>query len=704
MKNNYFKTFGLCLIIAIMIFLPTLIKNKGLLTFQGDFQNQQVAFNINVNNELSKGNNLYTFNNDLGSSIIEGYSFYNLSSPFFKLGLLFDAKLYPYLITLFLILKFSLTGLFTYLYLEKFVSKKNLAILGAILYTFTGFQIYNIYFNHFHDLVMMFPLFLYSIDKLVMEDKRGLFIFILFLTILTNYVFAFGQLVFLLIYLIINFLTKRFELNKKNILKIIIELSLGILLSMVILLPSFLSVINNPRVSDVLSLKEYFIYPIEQYIKIFESMLLPCFTLFDASITNTTNWKSCELWIPFFGIVLSSIYVFKNRKDYLSIIIITLFIFMFIPILNSSFTLFNTEYYARWYYIISIFLVISSIKVLDQKTSINKNHLFKLIVLIYLFLITYYLIYVVSRFNLSNYYVMNLLLSICSLILLPFIIKKYYKKEKIIILIIPTIIFILIESYHFIYKSTNNEHNYIRTKETINLINKRIIKDDEFYRVKYYNCGNLNMNLYMNLNSVDSFNSSISGSAFKFYKSLNINRKQETYLSFLEPELLNYLSVKYVISCNGDLPFKDYNYLYKKNNLKIYKNNNYHKMGIMYEKLPVIKKFKTRKEIISSFSKYIMNNEIKTKEIENGLSSKVYMKKDGYILYTIPYDNNFSVTINGKSVKYKVKYNDFIVIKIEKGYNDIKLVYRNKYYEYGLYVAFITFIITILYLKKEKNK
>ena len=44
---------------------------------------------------------------------------------------------------------------------------------------------------------------------------------------------------------------------------------------------------------------------------------------------------------------------------------------MFIPILNSSFFLFTTKYYARWFYMPALILSLLSIKCIEENLSIK---------------------------------------------------------------------------------------------------------------------------------------------------------------------------------------------------------------------------------------------------------------------------------------------------------------------------------------------
>ncbi len=43
-----------------------------------------------------------------------------------------------------------------YAYIRRFVRSPRAAAIGAMLYAFSGFQAYNIFFNHFQDVTAFF--------------------------------------------------------------------------------------------------------------------------------------------------------------------------------------------------------------------------------------------------------------------------------------------------------------------------------------------------------------------------------------------------------------------------------------------------------------------------------------------------------------------------------------------------------------------
>ena len=51
-----------------------------------------------------------------------------------------------------------------YALLRRFV-RPDYALIGGILYAFSGFSIYNVFFNHFHEAIIYFPLMLLGLER-----------------------------------------------------------------------------------------------------------------------------------------------------------------------------------------------------------------------------------------------------------------------------------------------------------------------------------------------------------------------------------------------------------------------------------------------------------------------------------------------------------------------------------------------------------
>lgn len=212
-KNEYLKVFLLAALTASIIIVPYLISGRGILNIFDDWNLQQIPFNMQSNSSIKSGNVFWSWNTDLGSNFIGSYSFYTLGSIFFWFSFLFPASFFPYLIGPLLILKYGIAAVTAFAFIRKFVKNDKYAVIGGLLYAFSGFQITNIMYNHFHDVVALFPLLLISLEELIENNRKGFFALMVALNSFTNYFFFFGEVIFLLIYFVTRLYCKNYRKN-----------------------------------------------------------------------------------------------------------------------------------------------------------------------------------------------------------------------------------------------------------------------------------------------------------------------------------------------------------------------------------------------------------------------------------------------------------------------------------------------------------
>lgn len=155
--HYYLKAFLIPAIIAIVLFLPFIIMDKGYFLYYGDFNVQQIPFYQMIHDSIQNGNFGWSNTTDLGADIVGSYSFYMIASPFFWLTMLFPSPAVPHLMGPLYVLKFACCSLSAFVYLKRYVKNKDYAVIG-ILYAFSGFGVYNVFFNHFHEAMITFPL------------------------------------------------------------------------------------------------------------------------------------------------------------------------------------------------------------------------------------------------------------------------------------------------------------------------------------------------------------------------------------------------------------------------------------------------------------------------------------------------------------------------------------------------------------------
>ncbi len=360
--------------LAAAFILPFTIAAGGIFYVSNDQVTQQIPLAQQVVSLLHSGDFLYDFNMDLGTGVIESYSWYNLGSVFTLFYLIFPHSVTPYLMAPALMLKFATGGLFSYLWIRRHTKTDLSALCASILYTFSGFWVTNLVFP-FADVYALFPLLPYAMDRLVDTKKFGLFAVAICLNILVNPPLFFGTAVFMIIYFFVKLAHKTYQISIKEFLFLALEAVCGVALSGFLLVPFVLSLTANPRVGSMLSFgAEWVFHTPHQYFELFRSMVLPAEVMHQNTLMTNPDATSPELYLPMFGLVFVFSFLMHRRKSWLRSILLVCAVCLFIPILNSAFNAFNGTYYTRWLYMPVLCVALATVQVLEDKNiSIKKG-------------------------------------------------------------------------------------------------------------------------------------------------------------------------------------------------------------------------------------------------------------------------------------------------------------------------------------------
>lgn len=378
--KNLWKCICLCALIGILSFGFYIFTDSGIFVLRADFNEQQIPFITAANGALKNWSGEWCWNIDLGTQLIGGYSFYNLGSPFFWISLLFDKNVFPYIVGILYIFKYIIAGCTSYLYIKLFVKDTKYAILGALLYAFSGFQSVNLLFYHFHDVVAFFPLLLLGIENALQKKRYVLFIIAIFLNCLTNYFFFIGEVIFLILYFLFKFWDKPQNMLKNAIICVMCGI-LGVGMASILFIPSILFILGNSRSHSKIYLNLLFPSPM-QFFYYIKGFLLPGEAMNNQSCVFNREWNSTSCYLPLIGISPTLAYLLKKR-DWLAKILIVLLITAFSPLLSSVFYLFTSNY-QRWWYMLVLLMCVSSSIVLERKDefSIKKAILINIVVLL----------------------------------------------------------------------------------------------------------------------------------------------------------------------------------------------------------------------------------------------------------------------------------------------------------------------------------
>ena len=179
-KEKYQTAFLLGFTAFILIILPIIIYNGGYYIYYGDYNSQQIPFYNHAHEFIRNEGVGWDWGTDLGANFIGSYSFYLLGSPFFWLTIPLPQNLVTFSMPILLALKFGTASMTAYAFIRRFVRNKNAALIGGMLYAFSGFQAFNIFFNHFHDVTAFFPLMLIAMEERINNNRRDRVCYYLF--------------------------------------------------------------------------------------------------------------------------------------------------------------------------------------------------------------------------------------------------------------------------------------------------------------------------------------------------------------------------------------------------------------------------------------------------------------------------------------------------------------------------------------------
>ena len=383
------------MVTGIASFLIYTIQNGGMFTLNTDFNLQQIPFTMALHRALEEGNpGGWIWNYDLGGSIIQSFSFYEMGSPFFWLSMLFPADVFPYLIPYLYVLKYITAACTAFIYIRRMVQKPSSAVVGAVLYAFSGFQAVNLMFYHFHDVVAFFPLLLTGMENMHEHpERKGFFIIAVAVNCLVNYFFFVQEVIFCALYFFFRF---RNRANRKQTFREFFRYLFcglwGTCIAAVLFVPSVLYIAGSSRAGWVplppVTWPRFTLYVLRGMLFPGEAMNAQS-SLYDGN--NAFQWMSVGCYLPMTGMVLVISYI-RRKKDRLSGLIILLLILSVCPIGASAFYLFSAWYY-RWWYFLVLAAALASARVIDspEEYSVCSGVVFSAAAVIALYLVLRFL-------------------------------------------------------------------------------------------------------------------------------------------------------------------------------------------------------------------------------------------------------------------------------------------------------------------------
>ena len=753
--KEVFITFIVCFLIAFIAIIPFVIRADGLFTLSYDFNAQELPFNIFANREIKAGNVFFNWAIEIGSDFLNSFSFYNLGSPFFWFTLLFSPDAFPYLVAWVFMLKYAVAGMNAYLYLKRYLPAFRYALIGAIFYAFSGFQAGNMVFYHFHDAVAFFPLLLVGIDEAVENRKWWIMAAAVGINAMVNWNFFFGEVIFAIIYYVIRYdMVRRIRNHEGKAVSLEIGhcISEGLMgggIAAVILIPSFIFMLGNSRISNHLSGIRLLLYPLEEYVQMFRALFFPGEPLAYYSALSVANWYSINAYLPLVGVipVIAFLIHTPEKLKWVRTLLITSCVIALVPILNSVFVLFNIEPYRRWYYMPVLIMSLAASEVLaripenaELRKTIKRCNFVSLILIAVMILFLCTTSYTTLQggvgINQKHQFVIYTSAGVLGIIVLYIVASWLYGKDrKNHILTAGIAVFAVFNIFFNVYiDQSKNDHMsssqevYASVVQSVQDLDPDVLP----YRYHFWNAY-YNRNLCKSLPATNAFMSVVDNGIFDFYETIQSPRHTGTPTR--PPGISALLSVKYYVRGNtvrtgsnsesavpsqkvyvrdvGErcvpIGFAYDSYLLKSEYETI---EDYSILGYVMMRTMVIRdedeSFVSQllphfdlkhaeefdqehlKEDIASRRRYSSS---KFEANTTSFTSDIEVPEARFAFFSVPYSNRWSATVNGETVQI-LDANGLMAVPLSAGKNHV--VFR-----YDIRINIISMVISLAFLIAE---
>ena len=744
--KKFWQAVGLCALTAAIFFLPFYILDGGFFHYAGDFNSQQISF-YRYMNGFVKGagypdsafagapHNTFSWATDLGSGAMNAYSFYLYGSPFFWLSVLLPQSWLPYMMVPLLVLKFGVAGGGAYLYLRRYVKNANYAVLGACLYALSGFAVYNVFFNHFVDVVALFPYLLWALDEAIYENRHGLFAFWVAVNLLNNYFFFVGQVIFLCIYFVCKLTTKDFRLTARKFGHLLWESVLGVAMGCLLLFPAVLSLLQNPRTIDLSSGWGFLTYAkVQQYLAILLSWILPPDSPYLTSVWSegVIKWTSMTAYLPLCSLAGAMAYWRSRKTDSKKRIVAVCAVCALVPVLNSAFYALNSSYYARWYYMPTLILAAMTVNALEDP-DIDLDAPARGIGWIMLATLVFAVVPV--RDDTTGTWSFGVLknpgqfFAVLGFGLLGLALYRYlcgiwrqnsrFAQRMTAAVLVFACVFTMVHIGIGKFGQWHTDSDLVEQDNNALLLKNDLPEGD--YRIDTYKIHD-NIGMWLDKSCLQYFGSTAAPSILSFYPGLGVKRDVRS-----EPEITNYalrglLSVEYLITTPEkresfeDEADEGWTYLADVDGYALYHNDNYVPMGFTYDYYVTEATYQTSiktlrsnllmralvltDEDVAQYGKYLTElsedmlndlhydsytqdcadrraNSCSVFQMNNaGFHAEITLDKTNLVFFSVPYDDGFTAYVNGEKTDILRVDEGLMAVLCPAGASSIDFVYQ----------------------------
>ena len=634
-----------------------------------------------------------------------------------------------------LVLKFAAAGGGAYLYLRRYVQNQNYAVLGAVLYAFSGWGLYNIFFNHFIDVLALFPWMLWALDETIYNGRHGLFAFWVGINLLNNYFFFIGQVLFLVIYFLCKVSAGDLKLTPRLFGHLAFESVLGAALGFVILWPAVLSLLQNPRTIDLSSGWGFLTYSKpQQYLAILLSWILPPDSPYMTSIWSEgiIKWTSMTAYLPLCSLAGAMAYWRSRKADSKKRIVAVCAACALVPVLNSAFYALNSSYYARWFYMPVLILAAMTVNALEDP-AVELDRPAKRIGWLMIATLAFALVpvqdtstkeWTLGVLQNPGQYAAVLGFGLAGLLVYRFIARRWRQDKR-----LPQRMLAAVLAFSCLFGITHigigkfgqwNTDSDLVEEYTNALALKEDLPEGD-WRIDTFKTHD-NLGLWLDKSSLQYFGSTAAPSILSFYPALGVKRDVRS-----QPELENYalrglLSVKYLITTPAHqsdfLAVADdgWSYYDTLDGFTLYENDNYVPMGFTYDYYLTEDAYEstitvTRSNLLmralvlseedaAAYGQYLtqlpaaeLNDLTYDRYVQDcadrrasacsvfqmtnsGFHAEITLDTANLVFFSVPYDDGFTATVNGREADILRVDEGLMAVLCPAGESTIDFIYQ----------------------------
>lgn len=739
--------------IGIIAFAPVWLRHGGQYMEYGDYFLQYVPFIKELKRMVASGSLSWSWNSFLGDGFVGAYSYYTVFNPFAWIVALFPDDYILYGTMFATVLKLAVSMIAAMLYMQRFCKKDSYVLIGALLYTFSGFTLVNTNFYFFLDVIAVFPFVMYGLEQLICEGKRTVYVLSLMLNAAINYYFFVSTVFLVVIYVVCRlelYKPSSWKIQWKTFCRIAVYSVMGTGLAGIALVPSFYAILGSGKATETIGTGIELMYWPQKILEHLRTLVAPIESGRYHAFYDSSTWSSTGVYLPVFGCVCVLQWCF-HKKDWLKKVCIVLTICYFVPVLNAAFNLFSSTAYTRWLYGMALVFSLVTAMTLEEIECTNQSISRKLLIGLTLFTTglllaptAIYLLYhlgisVINRFAsvcATEYFmgysalVIVLILTAVNYIALWYIAgtKKYAARTAVLLVTATCALnFSVYNAINYDLHATDYSNNYYYEKSLVEG-NENI--DNHFeYRIDYP--GQIaNYSLFKNMPSVNYYNSLQNPGSSRFAQAVGIGDNLTDTILLTPAAGGEYtdalLSVKYYYDYDGNsIVPTGFRYLKAENGVVIYENENFIPMGFIYDSYCLEEQLtdmqpedraemmlhtmviqKANEEMVSNYLPLETNMTVTSDLADlvserretvcsyfsgtsDGFTAEINLEQANIVFLSIPNDIGWEITVNGEIASVVDINYGLLGICCEAGNNTISATYHTQGWTLGMVCSLI---------------